>query len=98
MVKEKQNKVIMFCNKCNWKIINPDDYDKTNRCPKCGLWTWEVSQNYYYQDGEEVGREFNLSDNDESFFQSHDIKDAKKLINKAFKLMDTPTKPKTNNG
>ena len=39
MVKEKQNKVIMFCNKCNWKIINPDDCDKTNRCPKCGLWS-----------------------------------------------------------
>ena len=95
MVKQKQDKLIMFCNKCNWKIINPDDNDKTNRCPKCNSWTWEASQNYYYQNGKEVGRDFNLTDNDESFFQSYDIKDAKRITTKAFKLMDSQSKPKT---
>ena len=77
----------MFCQKCNWRLINPEEYEKTNHCPKCNSWIWEVSQVYYYDNnGKEIGREFNITDNDEVFFQSYDFKEAKKLIGKSFKL------------
>ncbi len=84
--KKKKDKVIIFCPKCNWKLINPEEDEKTNHCPKCNSWTWEVFQVYYYEKGKEVGREFGITDNDEVFFQSYDFKEAKKLIDKSFKL------------
>lgn len=78
----------MFCPKCNWKLINPEDYDKYNKCPKCQTWTYEIFQNYYYEKGEEIGAEFGITDNDETFFQAYDYKEAKRLLAKAFKLFD----------
>jgi DNA-directed RNA polymerase subunit M/transcription elongation factor TFIIS len=90
-IKEKKDKVIIFCPKCNWKLINPEDNERTNHCPKCNSWTWEVSQLYHYSNyvkGKEVGREFNLTDNDGNFFQFDDFKEAKKLIDKSFKLFN----------
>jgi len=81
---------IMFCPDCDWKLINGDDYtEKTNKCPICGTWTFEIFQNYLIQNGKEVGTEFGITDNDECFFSYCDFKSSKKLINKAFKLFRT---------
>jgi hypothetical protein len=83
----KKDIIIHFCSKCSWKAINPEERDWTNYCPKCNGWVWEISQCYYYDNkGKELGREFSLGDNDEVFFSSYDFKEAKKMIDKAFKL------------
>jgi len=78
---------IMFCPKCNWKLINGDELgDKTNRCPKCKSWTFEISQNYYYKKGKLIAKEFEITDNDEMGFHTDDWREAKRIIDKAFKL------------
>ncbi|MBU0894844.1 MAG: hypothetical protein KKB88_05365 [Nanoarchaeota archaeon] len=82
----KKDKLIMFCPKCNWKLINPEEDEKINICPKCKSWNWEIFQFYHYENGKEVGREFGITDNDEVFFSAYDFKEAKKIIDKSFKL------------
>lgn len=77
---------IMFCPKCKWKLVNGEDYEKIGQCPKCKSWLYKISQNYYYEGRKEIGREFMLTDRDEMSFISYDFKEAKKLIDKAFKL------------
>jgi len=82
----KKNKSIMFCPNCSWKIINPEEADKTNRCPKCESWTFEIAQDYHYKNGKLIAREFEITDNDEISFHCEHWREAKKIIDKAFKL------------
>ena len=82
----KKDLEIMFCPKCSWKLINPDISEKTNKCPKCDCWTFEISQYYYYKGKKLIGKEFYLSDNDEISFTCDDYREAKRIIDKAFKV------------
>ena len=78
----------MFCPRCKWKLINPEDIQKFNRCPKCGTWTFEILENKYYKGKKLIGSEFALTDNDESFFEAGTYKDAKKIWEKASNLFE----------
>ena len=83
----KKDLVIMFCPKCNWKLVNPEfESEKMNRCPKCDTWTFEVSQEYHYDKKTLIAQEFNLTDNDGNFMNFYSIGDANKVFNKAFRL------------
>jgi Zn-finger nucleic acid-binding protein len=78
---------ILFCPSCKWKLVNPEDSDKTNYCPKCRTWTWEIAENFYYDSkGKLIGREFGITDNDGIFIESNTQKEAERILNKAFKL------------
>lgn len=79
---------IMFCYKCDWKITNPTMAQKTNTCPKCGSLTFEISQYYYYKKGKLISGEFELTDNDEVSFSADSWKNAKKICEKAFGLIE----------
>lgn len=81
-----KSKVIMFCPLCKWKIINPDKIKKTNTCPKCNAWTFEIFEHKHYKNGKLMNSEFGLTDNDECFFEAYSYNDAKKIWNKATKL------------
>lgn len=84
---------IMFCPDCNWILLNGDEnIDKTNRCPKCNQWTWEINQNHYYKGEKMIGKEFYLSDNDENSLGADDWREAKRIIDKAFKLFQKQLK------
>lgn len=89
----KEDLNVMFCPKCHWHLINAEDKEKYNECPRCGTWTYEIFQNYFYKNGKEIGAEFGITDNDEVFFQAYDHKEARKLIEKAFKVFDMVRKP-----
>ena len=79
---------IIFCPKCNWKIINPNKYDETKKCPKCNTWCFEIFENYFYKGKDLLGQEFGMTDNDETFFSGNNYKESRKLILKAFKLFE----------
>ena len=97
-MKSDKSKVIMFCPRCNWKIYNPEEFEKTNHCPKCNTWTFEIFEHKYYNNNKQISREFGLTDNDECFFVAYSYNDAKKLWNKATKLfVEKKSKEKTNN-
>lgn len=93
----KKDLIIQFCPKCNWKIVNPNSNELTNRCPKCDGWTFEISQFYHYKDGKIIDKEFTLTDNDEIHFSSYDYKLAHKIIDKGFRLFEKELKSSQKN-
>lgn len=92
MPNRKKDIRIMFCPRCNWTLHDAEDNEKTNRCPQCKTWTFEINQYYYYSNGKRIREKFELTDNDEISFGSDTWKTAEKVIDKAFKLLKREVK------
>ena len=92
-MKEKKDTNIMFCPSCNWKLASDfDDKKKTDRCPKCKAWTYEIGQFYHYKADKLIAEEFIFGDNDEMGWHSNNWREAKRVIDKGFKLLEKELK------
>ena len=88
MGKEKQDIIIEFCPNCNWQNIFSEPEGSLDKCMKCKSYLFEISQTYHYNKfGRLIAKEFSLSDRDEWCVSADDWREAKRIIDKGFKLL-----------